>query len=351
MVHILIEKGYEGNNRAVKILDGVLSAARKRHEDIITYEAAADIPMDAEVAIVLSQSLSFTVGAVEALAERGIHPLVFGFEQLDTAAKYSSVSPDYTKSAYKLTRYLLGGEGGVCAVLGYNGDSLPDRLKYIGIKRAASEAGATLKVYKNRGNLSECLAGFAAEAEGITHLITCNGNIAVALYVRYRELLDTRPLGSCSAMKICEFFDIPCPMCRINYLTAGTELARLYFFLKKEGGRTPCNMTMELDSDLPDTPAPQKKRQRGEEVDFWADESLRVMESLDRMLMECDGTDLEILRGITAQKTYEWLAEELFLSVNTVKYRIKKMLESANLGSRKELCRVLSEYKILCRED
>ena len=70
------------------------------------------------------------------------------------------------------------------------------------------------------------------------------------------------------------------------------------------------------------------------------------MERLDKMLGQCDETDLLILKDVVDNVTYETIADEYYLAVNTVKYRMKKLLDAAGVTSRKELLRLLEEYKI-----
>ena len=68
------------------------------------------------------------------------------------------------------------------------------------------------------------------------------------------------------------------------------------------------------------------------------------MESLEIMLSECDSTDISILALLSDGETYEKIAEAHYLSTNAVKYRVKKMLDTVNVPSRRALTDLLSEY-------
>lgn len=346
MIHILVESGYEKNNRAEKILNGIISSAKKRHEDWTVYQSVNDAKGDEGVIILISQSEAWTSGAVKALSGLGIHPLLFGFEGMDTGCGYSSISPAYTKSAYNLARYAASFGGKNFAILGYNKDSLPDRLKYTGIRQALTEAGAKYKVFENRGSIAKCIDSLLNCQEDFSDLIFCNGNTAVALYSGNREFLEGKRIYSCSALRICDFFDLPCPVCKIDYFTAGTELTRLCVFLKKEESPSPCIMSVDMYMDFPHSAEDTVHPINNTEIDFWADTELLDMERLDGMLSECDETDLAILSGIIAGETYEKSAEKLFISTNTVKYRIKKLLELSRTESRKDLISLIQKFKI-----
>ena len=82
------------------------------------------------------------------------------------------------------------------------------------------------------------------------------------------------------------------------------------------------------------------------EIDFYGDENLADMERIDIMLSACDSTDIAILSDVTDGQTYEKISEKYYLAINTVKYRVKKMMEYTATESRKELIALLESYKI-----
>ena len=349
MIPILIEENYSDNNRFHRLLDGISSVARKRHEEIAIYKSMGDLPVSCRLVIVVCQSLKWSMDRVAELNENGIHPLVFGFSYLDTMYDYSSIAPNYTKAAYRLTRYMLSECRGKTAFLGYNEDSLPDRLKYAGARCAANEAGQSVEPFENRGDIAACLEYFSQNCSDIQNIVCCNDNVAVLLYCKYKHLLEGRRMGSCSGIKLSEFFSDPYPVCRVDYFMAGTRLASLYILLSKEEQICSTVMTFDMrfshDENVP-TFFPKKQADNRESVDFYGDKNFERMELLDRMLTECDETDLSILADVMKGDTYADIAEKRYLAINTVKYRIKKMLESASVESRKDLQTLLDEYRI-----
>lgn len=351
MFYILIEENYSDNNRFHKLLDGIMSVAKKKHDEIAVYKHSSELPSDCRVAIIICQSLKWSTDRIEELNVRGIHPLVFGFQYLDTMYKYSSIAPNYTKSAYRLTKYVLGGEPGKTAILGYNEDSLPDRLKYIGIRYAVNEAGGTYEVFKNHGDVLRCLDDFSERCDGISSIVCCNDNIAVMLYNKYKSITEGRKICSCSGMKISEYFENPYPVCRIDYNEAGVQLAMLYRFLLKEEVIYSTVMTFDLEflegrGDIPMATPAGAEMYSTSEVDFYGDKNLCDMEALDIMLSNCDETDIAILYDITSGMTYEKISEKHYLAINTVKYRVKKMLDTVGTDSRRGLIALLEEYGV-----
>ena len=351
MFYILIEENYSENNRVHQLLDGIGQIAKKKHDDIAVLKRADELPADCRVAIIICQSLKWSTDRIEELNAKGIHPLVFGFQYLDTMYKYSSIAPNYTKSAYRLTKYILSDSVGKTAILGYNEDSLPDRLKYIGIRYAVNEVGGEYEVFKNHGNVLRCLDEFAERCEKITNIVCCNDNIAVMLYAKYKSLLDGRRICSCSGNKLSEFFENPYPVCRIDYTEAGVQLAMLYRFLLKEEVIYSTVMTFDMEflegrGEIPNSSPVNAEIYSQSEVDFYGDENLCEMEALDIMLSNCDETDLAILADVTSGMTYEKISEKHYLAINTVKYRVKKMLDTVGTDSRRALIALLESYGV-----
>jgi len=353
MFYILIEENYAENNRFHKLLDGITSVAKKKHVDVAVYKTVDELPEECRVAILICQSLKWSTERIGELNRKNIHPLVFGFQYLDTMYKYSSIAPNYTKSAYRITKYILSGNKGKTAILGYNEDSLPDKLKYTGIKYAVNEAGCEYQIFRNKGDVLECLCNFAENSSDIENIVCCNDNIAVMLYNKYPEIVRAKKMCSCSGIKISEFFENPYPVCRIDYYEGGIQLAKLYRFLIKQDVIYSTVMTFDMDlvgaggeSDIPMAAPTVEEIYSVSQVDFYGDKSFRDMEMLDNMLSGCDETDIAILSDVTNGSTYEKIAEKYYLAINTVKYRVKKMLDAVGVDSRRSLIALLADYGV-----
>ena len=352
MIRILIEDSYADNNRFHRILDGVSHIARKKRAEIKLYKKESEIEDGCKVVILICQSLKWSVDNVKALNLRNIHPLVFGFQYLDTIYTYSSIAPNFTRSSYLITKYILSRREGKIAVVGFNEDSLPDRLKLKGIEYAAREYGRELQVFENKGDVIKSVEDFAANSEGISNVVCVNDNIAVTIHQSYIQLLEGRSMCSCSGLKISEFFSTPYPVCRIDYYSAGVQLALLYFFLEKEEVTASTVVTFDIGFSLGKTALDisgnafieETEAYSRSEIDFFGDKALLSMERLDRMLTDCDEIDIKILKDITENVTYSEIADKYYMNVNTVKYRLKKMLDTVGAASKKELLEIISAY-------
>lgn len=353
MFYILIEENYADNNIFHKLLDGITSIAKKKHVEVEVHKRVDTLPDECRVAIIICQSLKWSTDRIGELNRRNIHPLVFGFQYLDTMYKYSSIAPNYTKSAYRLTKYVLSENSGKTAVVGYNEDSLPDRLKYTGIKYAVNEMGGEYEIFRNNGDVMECLNEFAEKSAEISNIVCCNDNIAVILYNKYTDIIKDKKMCSCSGIKISEYFENPYPVCRVDYYAAGVQLAMLYRFLIKQEVIYSTVMTFDMDligasedDGIPVLSPTGAEIYSVSQVDFYGDKGFAHMEALDNMLSSCDETDIAILADVTGGSTYEKIAEKYYLAINTVKYRVKKMLDAVGVDSRRSLITLLEEYGV-----
>lgn len=345
MIHILVEKNYQDNMRFTRLTDGICAHLRRR-SDLALYNSVSEIPTDARPVILISQSMSWSQKRISELCASGFYPLVFGHRHLSIPDKYSSLTPDYTGAAYKLLSYIMSQKGrGRVAVLGYNGDSMPDRLKYIGIKQAASEAGVECELFKNHGNVRDCLSDFIKRADAFDIAVCCNDNVAVALTAWHPEIAKDLSIGSCSASKISEFFKNPYPVCRIDYFAAGEVLYRLADFISRDDGFSSTVMTFDMKTDF-DLPTTAQTLQSAGEVDFYGDGGLYRMERLDLMLEYADECDLKVLSGLISGLTNQEIADLCFMAEGTVKYRTKKLFENADVKTRRELIDLLTEFGV-----
>lgn len=327
------------------------SVLKKKRLSLEILKSLDEIKGKPRVVVLICASLKWTMDAIKELNARGIHPLVFGFQYIDTIYQYSGINLTYTKTAYLLTGYLLSENAGETAVVGYNSDSLPDRLKLAGAKHAAERYGAAVKVFKNNGDIMACINDFAKNCANVKNVVCLNDTVAVVLRNRYPELLENKRICSCSGMKISDYLGNPYPTALVNYRNAGVRIAELYLFLMRLDEVCPTALTLEMDIML-------GKRYDGEfplidssfsksGVDFYADKTVDEVERLDKMFLMLDELDESILHDVTCGDSYETIAENRHLALNTVKYRLHAMVKNADVSGRKELVALIAKYNLV----
>jgi DNA-binding NarL/FixJ family response regulator len=138
-----------------------------------------------------------------------------------------------------------------------------------------------------------------------------------------------------------------------DYFKAGILVVDAYVFLIKKIQiqnvyiNTDCKIIMRESTHLRNLSAAKGRPSPGGElIDFYNNETVHQMDILERMLVNCDETDMNILRGLMAEATYEQIAESSCISVNTVKYRLKKMGSNLKVKSRKEIVDRIRAYDL-----
>lgn len=350
MIHVLIEENYSSNNRIKLIFDGMNSVLKKKRLSFEIFKSLSDIKGQPRVVILICASLKWTTDAIKALSARGIHPLVFGFQYLDTMYQYSCINLTYTKTTYLLTGYLLSENVGEVAVIGYNSDSMPDRLKLAGAKHAAERYGVPVKVFKNNGDVIACINDFAQNCGNVKNIVCLNDIFAVIMSNCYPELLQNKRVCSCNGTKISEYAESPYPSGNISYYKAGGQIAELYLFLMRLDDIYSTVLTLEMDI-VPgkrysgNFPLIESSYSRSG-IDFYGDKTVAEVELINRMLLMIDEIDEQILHDIMAGDSYEVIAENRHLALNTVKYRVHAMVKNADVAGRKELVSLIEKYNL-----
>ena len=77
---------------------------------------------------------------------------------------------------------------------------------------------------------------------------------------------------------------------------------------------------------------------------FYSDTEIDEMLRIELLLNSCDKVDLFILEHLLKGATYPKIAEELFMSINGVKYKLKNMFKICQVSTKTEFVALLSKY-------
>jgi hypothetical protein len=93
-----------------------------------------------------------------------------------------------------------------------------------------------------------------------------------------------------------------------------------------------------------------KSEVSGGMINFYGNESVKKIDTLERMLINCDETDINILKGLFKGWTYEKLCEINLMAVNTIKYRVKKMENNLGVRNKGELLDCIKSYDLALQD-
>ncbi len=359
MVLLFFDKKSLNNKNAQLALAGIRAAISKRKYNYAIYhdtEMLDSAEGEQKPIIVFCNSEHRSRILVDELAKKNYHPiLVANRIQTDASRRASCVTIDYAQACRRLTASILKASPSPIAFLGFNSDSYPDKRRLGGFLEAADSLGADHLTFENLGDLDDCINSFIECCETYKNVVCANDIAAVALMQRLKSIGK-----SCLDYNICGFGDSELAKysspslttVELNYEQAGACAVELFCALEKMKNIRSLELTIDAKIHIREStpnllltsmePPVPPTRDRG----FYSDARVVELDSLDRMLSECDATDLNILRGLLSGKTYELICEENFIAPNTVKYRLKKLISTAAVQNRTELADKIIKYDL-----
>ena len=351
MINILFEEKYLDNHRFAVALESFRSVVLIHKEKYRIVTKVADISQDARIVIVFGFSLNWMEGALNELHALKMHPLVFGARPRFHITPFSYLSKDYLASFYLLTKYLISKRTDTTkkiALLGFNPDSPHDLYKSEGFQKACDEAGVNFQIIPNRGNAVALIKDFMAIEDQYDTVASVSDSITL-LYLSMSEEAKNKQLAGFGGFKIGSFSQARFVSCDIDYRESGIVLANLYFFLMKQKNIYPLSVKMPISlihSGAINYQSFDYVYPKEQEIDFFHDEEIKVIESIEKMFLLMDDLDLNILIAFQNKMKFEEISEKYFVSVNTVKYRVNKMLANGEFSSRDDLFQTLHKYRI-----
>lgn len=356
MFYAIGEPEYKTSNWYKDILDGLLNEKRQKRFSLTMLE---DIRL-LDRQQVSQEDIIFVIGTNSEWLEKALPVceavfdnrviVLANHENRFSKGKYSIVTADITYSVQLLYNYLKHYGKTRIAMYGINPKSSSDAYR----KRSFLLCGgAETDLFYNTISLSQCYDDFSERAGQYDAVICVNDYAAISLT---KHLEDCRQLfiTSCGAGSLLShFFSPSITHTRINYASfgkAGLDLCRI---LQKNSSANSVNIYLasefvpgQTTESLPFVKEAMQEAQAIQKNDdkYYADLEIDEMIRVETLLNSCDANDLAIVKGILAGKTYANLAEELFMSTNGVKYKLKNMFQLCNVRSKAEFADLLKKY-------
>ena len=234
-----------------------------------------------------------------------------------------------------------------------NRSGIPGTLHRISAirNRQGKIVGLTCRIGRVVTGTIACIKDFAENCENVKNVVCLNDPFAIIMRNCYPELLQNKRVCSCSGMKISEYMESPYPTGITSYYKAGVQIAELYLFLMRLDEICSTALTLEMDivpgkrysGDFPLIDSSYS--QSG--VDFYGDKTVAEVERLNQTLLMLDEIDEQILHDIMAGDSYETIADNRHLALNTVKYRVHAMVKNADVSGRKDLMALIEKYNLI----
>ena len=355
MVSILIEPSYARSVWCTSVLDGLVGQLKQKR---IAYGLASnlgEISRGAEYAFVVGTGDPWVNAALMGCNQMGVHPILLCSQATHRFnCNYSSVCSDVPSSTRHVIEQLrLLGITRV-ALYGVNPQSIADQSRmecYLSMVEKENQA-----VFYNEGSMKRCYADFMKAGDRFDAVLCANCFLAISLVRCLRreapERLRRLHIIGYQEVRLTERYADDIYTLRLNFHEYGKAAVMLMDCLQKNPHLTHATMAIDWDiselemetRDLPRQPAaPIPDLPDALDV-FYEDSELHEMMLVESLLYESEEVDRKIIEGLMRDASYEQIAESCFMSVSTVKYRLRKMLDLCHFRNRAELIELLRQY-------
>lgn len=347
MIQVLVEERYRDNIRFNDAFEGFKSAVLARKESYVILKNKKDFSPKERVLVIFGISLNWIEEIFSFCNERNIHPLIFGLRPKFHLTPFSYLSKDYVMSFYLLTNKIISisKEKKKIAFIGFNPSSPHDLFKKEGFLLACKESNISYEFFDNEGDSSLLIKNLISKEAEFDDMVFVNDDLLL-LYISKSKNSINKNMAGFGGSKLKEFIHVPYITGNIDYFEAGRVLANLFFFLSKQkeiysvSVKMPLKLTCDVDYNPPKT-YPKEK-----DIDFYHDKSIEELDLVNETLLNMDETDINIVILLENGAKYETIADACYISLNTVKYRIGKMLKVSKRKNKAELLSLFAKYKL-----
>lgn len=357
MLYLLIEAEYRRFPWCQKILNGIHDENRKKRINIIEISSLEEIDIYDENPVILlvgATGVWIKEYVAEALTYR-IDPIVLSNQpQGMLNLPCSLVSVDIPESMQRAVSYLNAAGKTRLALYGVNPKSTSDPWRANAFRNIVDGEG---NIYETNGSLEATFRKFWENIKNYEGVICANDYSAISLIrnlklVQYDKLEELYIL-SYNNTHIAKKFKPSITSFSDNYEKFGQAALYIYDMLQKDKYISSVNIMIQaqlhvrLSTDnFIYKPRAKEYIPQTDKVDnrFFQEKEVAKMASIEIMLSQSDETNIAILNGLLNNDTYAKIGEDCFLSETAAKYRVKRMIDTCNVKSRKELIELLKEY-------
>lgn len=371
VIPVLVEPSYAHSIWIRETLDGFgrEAAKRKYHLELLPqkYESVnygALFGDEKKIVILAGASVTYVPKVLDFFSQKGISVILINYETSDSFPTQGMMRMDYGNAVNALLQYLTDCGKKQIALYGVNPNSSADGIKLRAfedwLRSFSDDVGGS--VFYNYASLTNCYLSVRNVIHRFDAFICVNNIVAASLMqrlladgVQVPESLFVAALGDSLLLRNLK---PSVTAVSLDYNKIGSQAVLLYAYLsrQKESGavsvRVPFTFEvrestamMPFSPDVHHVPVHEERKIRG--VDFYSDSEVQVYSKADHLLSICDDTDFELLRGILQGETYESIAQRTYMTVDSLKYRKKRMMRAASCTQNEDFSSLLHVFSDL----
>lgn len=360
-ISIITEPAFENSSWCKTILNGLFKALSRKK---LSYTVVTKIPdkhkdIKNHFLILIASDEKWLTTAISCYRDRKIHPIVLSCQlRHPMSGVYSSVTSDIRQSIYYLITHLAKRGKTRPALYGINPASLPNLARKDSFLEFAPDGINETDIYYNNGSLRDCFENFIKHYEKYDCVICANDYAAISLLqnldicnIPSDKLLPVSYGGTLLAGRYSNRL-LTISMCYEEYGKAAVSIcetlhknpALLYLNIAVKCKIGTSDQFAATERPPDDMVSMDNTSQIPSDELFYSDKEMCDMILTENVLSACDKTDLTILSMILDGHSYDNTAEICFMSPNTVKYRLKKLMEICGKSTKKEFIDFLKMY-------
>lgn len=346
------------------ILAGISKEAMKKNISVCDYDG--HIPKINEentrpIVLVVGYTAHWMENTCTALKREGIEPLLVNAvtNNYNMLGAVGSVSFDHQNSMYRVLQYLLDNKRHKIALFGaldetVSGDELTEEfLKATGYL----ELETTSQDIYRKETLQASMAALQYQI-GLYNAVICTSDTAAVFlsqYLKSKGINIPRDIFVIGFGNLTISADLNPSVTTVecNYFQLGKHAVKLHQFLQRNTDISGASVTVDGQIIPRQSTAAkkvgtyqQKSDRKSVEPLYDLDPDSMMILQAEELLRMWDDIDRSILQGLLADKTIAAIADGLFISVSTVKYRLRKMLTAASLKNKEELIAIIRKYNV-----
>lgn len=366
VIPVLVEPGYAKAIWAREVLEGINREALKRKYRPVLLDAEkydqtdydSLFGTDPRLVILAAVSVTYVPGIMRFFAGRNIHVLLINYDEENASDALGIMRMDYESAAEALLHYLQACGKERIALYGVNPDSSTDLCKLRAYDKWAKQQKlpADAHVFYNHASLADCYEDARSRLGHFDAVICTNNIVASSLMQHLTEngicVPDDLFVAAMTDSLLLERLPVPVTAVSPDYENTGSQAVMLYAYLcrRKEAGTVsvcvPYRFAVRKSTGLiPWQPPENRVLSRGgdskQTVDFYSDREVLLHSHADRLLNICDETDLRLIRGLLTGETYDSVSLKTYLTVDSLKYRKKRMMKAVNCEDNEEFAALL----------
>lgn len=348
-IHIVMEPGFAAGTWGNSISQGILNQAKQKRIDCI-FEQSAFRSESTDLIALIGTSPVWIQQSLETLRTNH-HAHLILISNTPYPWTVHHICTDLGQAMLDIQSYLQDDCGKKSiAFYGVNPSSTAD------LQKLHSFSSSDDNVYYSNNDLQSCFRGFYEKVNQYDAVICANDYAAISLIRNLKQIdpaLNTKLfLVSFANTHVAQKHVPSITSVALDYYEYGRSCVNLYRLLLQNPQISTANINIRCRIIPRDTTrhisytahsTPNHIAGITDNV-FFRDEEIRDLNMLETLLSIQDETDEKIIALLADGCSYEQAAQELFMSVNGIKYRLKRLLEISGIESRREMVEIYRKY-------